>query len=123
MMALRLTLSIVFMAIAFGVGVAAGYDRTMLGGVALVGLGAILLAAQVTIALPLSVELRNARLTVSELVKQVILVAGLALCAVLDADLVWFFAVQIAVGLGSLAILPLLVGRAALVAPRWNRDE
>ena len=123
MLGLRVLLTTVFVLGALVIGLAAGYDDTMLAGVALAGLGAILLAAQVTIALPLSVELRNARLTVSELVKQVILVAGLALCAVLDADLVWFFAVQVAIGLGSLAILPLLVGRRALVAPRWNTTE
>jgi O-antigen/teichoic acid export membrane protein len=123
MLGLRVLLTTAFVLGALVVGLAAGYDDTMLAGVALAGVGAILLAAQVTIALPLSVELRNARLTLSELVKQVILVAGLALCALLDADLVWFFAVQVAIGLGSLAILPLLVGRRALVAPRWNATE
>jgi len=123
MMALRLLLAAVFILAAFVVGVAAGYDDVMLAGVALAGAGAILLAAQVTIALPLSVELRNARLTVSELVKQVILVAGIALCALLGADLVWFFAVQVAVGLGSLAVLPILVGREAIVRPRWDTSE
>lgn len=123
MVGLRLALAIAFVAVAMGVGLAAGYDDVMLAGVALAGLGAILLAAQVTIALPLAVELRNARLTVSEIVKQVILVAGIAICAALDATLVWFFAVQVAVGLGSLAVLPLLVGREAVVAPRWDVEE
>jgi O-antigen/teichoic acid export membrane protein len=123
MLGLRLLLATAFVAGALVVGLVAGYDDVMLGGVALAGLGAILLAGQVTIALPLSVELRNARLTASELIKQVILVGGLALCALLDAGLIWFFAVQIAIGLGSLATLPLLVGRNALVAPRWDREE
>jgi O-antigen/teichoic acid export membrane protein len=123
MMGLRLVLAVAFVGAALVVGLAASYDDTMLAGVALAGLGAILLAAQVTIALPLSVELRNARLTVSELVKQVILVAGIAACAALGAGLVWFFAVQVAIGLGSLALLPLLVGRGAIVAPRWDAAE
>jgi O-antigen/teichoic acid export membrane protein len=123
MIGLRLVLAAAFVAVAVAVALAAGYDEAMLAGVALAGLGAILLAAQVTITLPLSVELRNARLTVSEIVKQVILVAGVALCALLDATLVWFFAVQVAIGLGSLAALPFLVGRDALVAPRWNLEE
>jgi O-antigen/teichoic acid export membrane protein len=123
MTSLRLLLAAVFTVGAFAVGVAAGYDHTMLAGVALAGLGAILLAAQATISLPLAVELRNTRLTVSELVKQVILVAGIGLCALLDAGLVWFFAVQVAIGLGSLAVLPLLVGSEAFVAPRWSTSE
>jgi O-antigen/teichoic acid export membrane protein len=123
MVGLRLVLALVFVGVAVVVALAAGYDEMMLAGVGLAGLGAVLLAVQVTIALPLSVELRNARVTVSEIVKQVILVVGVALCAVLDASLVWFFAVQVAVGLGSLAILPLLVGRHAMVAPRWALDE
>jgi O-antigen/teichoic acid export membrane protein len=123
MLGLRLLLATVFVIAAFGIGVAAGYDDAMLAGVALAGLGALLLAGQVTIALPLSVELRNARLTASELVKQVVLVAGIALCAALGADLVWFFAVQVAIGLVSLAVLPLLMGGGAIVAPRWNTEE
>ena len=123
MVGLRLALATAFVAVAVGVGVAAGYDETMLAGVALAGLGAILLAAQVTITLPLAVELRNARLTISEIVKQVVLVAGVALCALLGAPLVWFFVVQVAIGLISLAVLPLLVGRDALVAPRWDLEE
>jgi O-antigen/teichoic acid export membrane protein len=123
MMGLRLALAAAFVIAALGVGAAAGYDDVMLAGVALAGLGAILLAAQVSIALPLSVELRNARLTVSELVKQVVLVAGVALCAALDASLVWFFAVQVAIGLVSLAVLPLLVGRGAIVPPRWDARD
>jgi O-antigen/teichoic acid export membrane protein len=123
MVGLRVTLALAFVAVAMVVGLAAGYDDVMLAGVALAGLGAILLAVQVTIALPLSVELRNARVTVSEIVKQVILVAGIAICAVLDASLIWFFAVQVAVGIGSLAVLPLLVGRNAIVAPRWDVEE
>jgi O-antigen/teichoic acid export membrane protein len=123
MVGLRLALAVAFVAVAMAVALAAGYDDVMVAGVALAGLGAILLAVQVTIALPLSVELRNARVAVSEIVKQVILVAGIAICAALDATLVWFFVVQVAVGIGSLAVLPLLVGRGAIVAPRWDVEE
>ena len=123
MVGLRLALTTASVAVALGFALAAGYDSQMFAGVALVGLGSILLAAQVTITLPLSVELKNARLTVSEIVKQVILVVGVGLCAFLDAPLPWFFAVQVAIGFGSLAVLPLLVGRGALMAPRWNLDE
>jgi len=123
MTALRLLLAVVFVSAALGIGAAAGYDDVMLGGVALAGLGAILLAAQVTIALPLSVELRNARLVASEIIKQVVLVGGIALCAVLGASLTWFFAVQVAIGIVSLAALPLLMGGNALVAPRWDGRE
>ena len=123
MTALRLLLAVVFVSAALGIGAAAGYDDVMLGGVALAGLGAILLAAQVTIALPLSVELRNARLVASEIIKQVVLVGGIALCAVLGASLTWFFAVQVAIGIVSLAALPLLMGGNALLAPRWDGRE
>jgi len=123
LVSLRVVLAVAFVAFAVVVAVAAGYDSAMLAGVGLAGVGAILLAVQVTIALPLSVELRNARLTVSEIVKQVILVAGVAVCALLDAPLVWFFAVQVAIGIGALAVLPLLLGREAIVAPRWDFAE
>ena len=120
MLGLRIALCVSFVAVGLLIGLAAGYDNQMLAGVLLVGAGAVLLAAQVTIALPLAVELRNARLTASELIKQGILVAGVILCAALGTGLVPFFAIQVAIGLGSLAALPLLVGRHAFVAPRWN---
>jgi len=122
MVTLRVALTTVFIGVGFGIAVAAGYDSAMLGGVLLAGLGAILLAAQVTISLPLAVELRNGRLTVSEVVKQVILVAGVGACAAAGAGLIWYFSVQVAIGVGSLAILPLLMGREAFVAPRWERS-
>ena len=69
MVGLRLALTTASVAVALGFALAAGYDSQMFAGVALVGLGSILLAAQVTITLPLSVELKNARLTVSEIVR------------------------------------------------------
>ena len=123
MMALRVALCVVFVVAAFGIGVSAGYDDAMLAGILLAGLGATILAVQVTITLPLAVELRNGLLTAMEIAKQVILVAGIGLCAALDADLVWFFSVQIAIGIGSLALVPVLMGRHAFVAPRWSSGE
>jgi O-antigen/teichoic acid export membrane protein len=123
MLSLRVVLCVAFVVGAFGVGLAAGYDNEMLAGIGFVGLGATLLAVQVTISLPLSVELRNARVTAIEIGKQLILVAGVALCALIGAGLVPFFAVQVAIGVGSLAIVWVLVGRHAFVLPRWRTDE
>jgi O-antigen/teichoic acid export membrane protein len=123
MLGLRLALSSAFVVAGLLVALAAGYDNEMLVGVVLVGTGSVLLAAQVTIALPLAVELRNARLTASELIKQGLLLGGVILCVGLGAGLVPFFAIQVAIGLGSLAALPFLVGRHAFVRPRWLFDE
>jgi O-antigen/teichoic acid export membrane protein len=63
------------------------------------------------------------RLTVSDLVKQGILVVGIVALAVAGAGLVGFFALQVAIGLGALALVPVLVDRRDLTPPRWSVSE
>ena len=123
MLALRIALSTAFMFVGLAIGIAAGYDEDMLVGIVLVGFGSVLLAAQVTLLLPLVVNLRNVSLTVSDLVKQGILLVGIVALAIAGAGLVGFFALQVAVGLGGLALVPLLLDRKDLARPRWSVSE
>jgi O-antigen/teichoic acid export membrane protein len=102
---------------------AAGYDSEMVAGTALAGGGAALIGAQSTLTLPLSVELRNGLLTLSEILKQVILVVGVIALAAAGAALVPFFAVQVAVGIGALLAVPFLVARSELAWPSVSRED
>ncbi len=57
------------------------------------------------------VELRNGLVTLSEILKQVILVVGVVALAAAGAALTPFFAVQVLVGVGALLAVPFLVAR------------
>ena len=120
---LRVALSLAFVPICLAVGVAAGYDEQMLLGVVIVGTGFTLVTAQATMLLPLLVEMRNGRITVSDLVKQAILLAGIAVAAAAGSGIVGLFALQIAVGLGAIVLVPILVQRRDLTGPRWSLTE
>src|SRR5439155_3622530 len=96
---------------------AVGYDSTMVVGTALAAVGAVLIGAQSTLTLPLVVDLRNALMSINEVLKQVILVAAVVVFAAAGASLTPFFAVQIMVGAGALLAVPLLVGRHQLAWP------
>ena len=108
-------------AVAFAV--VAGYDSVMIAGTALAGAGAALIGAQSTLTLPLAVELRNGLVTLSEILKQVILVVGVVALAGAGAALTPFFAVQIVVGVGALVAVPLLVARSDLARPSLSRSD
>src|SRR4051812_25776842 len=123
LLGLRIALSSAFLLVGLAVGVAAGYDHDMLVGIVLVGVGWILVAAQDTTMLPLIVGLRNGRVAISDVVKQAILLVGIVALAVAGAGIVPFFALQVVVGLGAVALVPLLVDRRDLAAPRWSLEQ
>lgn len=118
---LLLLLAAALAAIAFAV--VADYDSTMLAGTALAAAGAALVGAQSTLTLPLVVELRNGLVTLSEILKQVILVAGVVALAAAGAALTPFFAIQVLVGAGALLAVPFLVARADLAWPSLSRED
>jgi O-antigen/teichoic acid export membrane protein len=101
----------------------AGYPSTMVAGTALAGTGVLLVAVANSVLVPLTVELRNGGLALVEFLRQLVALIGVALLVALGAALTPFFAVQIAVGLVVLALVPVLVGRAGLVRPRFDRAE
>jgi O-antigen/teichoic acid export membrane protein len=103
--------------------VVAGYQAEMVVGTALVGLGALLVGTQSTLTLPLVVELRNGLLSINEVLKQVILVAGVVALAIAGAALTPYFAIQVVVGIGALLAVPFLVDRAQLAWPSLSRAE
>lgn len=102
---------------------AAGYPQAMVVGTALAGTGVFLVAIANAVLVPLTVQLRNGGLALVDFLRQVVTLAGVALLVAAGAHLTPFFAVQIVVGLAVVAVTPLLVGRQALVRPRFDRAE
>ena len=123
LLALRLLITPVGVALAAAFALLAGYDSVLVEGVLLAGVGLVLVNAQASLTIPLAVELKNGRLALNELLKQFVTVVGIAVLALAGATLLPFFAVQIAVGLVVLAFTPLIGGRRLLVAPRVDFAE
>ena len=111
----------VIVATLFAYGV--GYDRTMVAGTLLVGLGAVLVNTQQTVTIPLMVSLRMGAITGFELLKQVLTLAGIAALAISGAALLPFFFVPIGVGILLLALTPPVVGGIQNMVPRANRAD
>jgi O-antigen/teichoic acid export membrane protein len=103
--------------------VVAGYPERMIVGAMLAGAGLFIVALTDAVLIRLGVELRNAGLAFVDFLKQAVTLVGVALLVALDARLTPFFAVQILVGLAVVAVTPRLVGRNALVWPRFDRIE
>jgi len=100
----------------------AGYPREMLIGTLLAGGGLMLSTIQGTLLLGPVVELRNGRVAAVEVTKQAVTVLGIALLAAAGASLTPFFAVPILVGVVAIALSRPLLGRAAIVGPRVDRE-
>jgi O-antigen/teichoic acid export membrane protein len=99
----------------------AGYPTRMVIGTVLAGSGLCVVALANVLLLPLTVELRNAGLALVDFTRQAVGLAGVALLVALGARLTPFFAVQIAVGLSAVALVPLLAGSTAFMLPRFDR--
>ena len=119
----RLVLLLLAALAAVGFAVVAGYGSEMVAGTALVGVGAILVGVQSTLTLPLVVQLRNGLLSINEVLKQAVLVAGILGLAVAGAALTSFFAIQVLVGVVALLAVPFLVARADLAWPSLSRED
>jgi O-antigen/teichoic acid export membrane protein len=118
---IALTSAGVVAAVLFALG--AGYDEVMVVGTAVAGIAALLLNVQGAFLLPLVVELRNGLIAINEVLRQLFNVVFWALAVVAGAGLGWFFGAQVAAGVLMLALVPVLIGRAALVRPRWTAEQ
>lgn len=122
LLGLRIVLTVAGVALATLFAVAAGYDRVMIAGTALAGLGVLLVNVQATAMMPLSVELRMGSLTSFEVARQALTLVGVAALGLAGASLLPFFAVQAAVGAGVLLATPLVMGGVRSLAAGLDRD-
>ena len=82
----------------------AGYDRTLVLGTLMAGAGLVLINAQATMMLPLSVGLLIGRLTTVEVLRQATAVVTIGILVAVGTSLLPFFAVQVVVGVVVLVI-------------------
>jgi O-antigen/teichoic acid export membrane protein len=120
---LRIVLTGAGVLAAVGFGLIVGYDETLVLGTLIAGTGVFLISVQAAMLIPLSVDLRNGTLTLNELIRQGLLVIGFVVLALVGAQLLAFFALQIVAGVVLLAITPWLIERRDLVTPRWTTDQ
>jgi O-antigen/teichoic acid export membrane protein len=106
-----------------GFALIAGYPSEMVIGTALAGGGIMIVAVCNALLVPLIVDLRNAGIAMVEMLRAFVVMVGVALLVVAGAKLDAILAVQIVVGLIVIVVVPLLVGRAGVVRPRFDRER
>ena len=117
LVSLRVGLTAAGVLLAVGFAAVAGFDRDVVLGTLIAGIGVILVNTQATMMLPLSVGLRLGAITAVEVLKQLLTLAGVVVLVAAGAALLAFFGVQVAVGIAVLALTPVLVGGFARMRP------
>jgi O-antigen/teichoic acid export membrane protein len=118
---LRVVVGLLGLAIATGFAWVAGYDRAMVTGTAVAGLGLLLAVLQVTFTVPLQSSLRLVAFSLLDLLRQVGTVTAIVVLVVAGAGLEPFFAAQIFGALLALAVtVPLARGTMPLL-PAFER--
>jgi O-antigen/teichoic acid export membrane protein len=108
---------------AAGFAVLADYDRAMILGTLLAGVGLVLGTAQQTYAIPIGVALRFGWLSALDLLRQAAFVALVVVLVFADAGLLPFLAATIPASAAALALAVPLVHRTAPLLPRFDRAE
>jgi O-antigen/teichoic acid export membrane protein len=106
---------------ATGFAVVAGYDRTMVIGTVLAGIGLVIATIQQTYSIPIGVALRFGWLSTLDLLRQAAFVAVVIVLLLADAGLLPLLAASIPASLLTLVVaMPLVRGTAPLL-PRFER--
>lgn len=120
---MRAALTVVGVAAAIVLTLAAGYGGEMVAGVALGGAGLLLVNVQLSYQVPLATGLRLGWIAVIDVVRQAVTVLALVVLVVVGTGLLPFFAVPIVAGAATLALtLPLVRGTVSL-RPAFARRE
>jgi O-antigen/teichoic acid export membrane protein len=120
LLGLRLVLTLAGVAIATLIALALGYDWELLVGTALAGLGLAFTVVQTTLTIPLAAGLRNVALTLLDLGRQVLTVAGFGLLVALGAGVTAFLAVTVPVGVVLVVAAAIVVREHVPVRPSFD---
>jgi O-antigen/teichoic acid export membrane protein len=120
LLGLRLGLTLAGVVIATLIALALGYDWELLLGTALAGLGVAFTVIQTTLTIPLGVALRNVALTVLDLLRQVLTVAGYALLVGMGAGVAAFLGVTVPVGVVLVVVAAFVVREAVPLRPSFD---
>lgn len=121
--AMRIAITPVGVIVATLFAIAAGYDSTLVLGTLIGGAGVVLANVAATLTVPLSVQLRLGAVTATEVVKQFVTAAGMAILAVAGAGLLAFFATGVAAGAAALVLAIALAGAAGRAWPHFAVRE
>jgi O-antigen/teichoic acid export membrane protein len=120
---IRVAIAVVGVAAATLFALVADYDRAMVLGTVLAGIGLLLATVQQTYAIPIGVSLRFGWLSTFDLLRQASFVAIVVILVLAGAGLLSFFAASIpAAVLVLLLVVPVVRGSAPLL-PRFERSE
>lgn len=125
LLGMRIALTLLGALVAFCFSLAAGYERVVVEGTAIAGVGMLLVNISGTLALPLSVELRLGSVALTELVPQLATAVTMVILVVFGAGLLPFFAASVAAGATGLLLTASIVrSRISLLpafrARRWR---
>jgi O-antigen/teichoic acid export membrane protein len=118
LLGMRIALSVVGALGAVGFVVAAGYDRTLVLGTAVAGVGLVAQSVQSLLVVPLVAGLRLGWATIAELVRQSVTTTATLGLVFVGASLLPFFAAALAGAVASLALTVVLVRGLMPVRPR-----
>jgi O-antigen/teichoic acid export membrane protein len=116
-----LTLAGVIGAVAFAL--AAGYERTLVEGTALAGVGLFLLNLQYTLTVPLMAHMRLGWQALNDFLGQFVTAIGMITLVVAGASLLPFFAVSSLAALATLALTVSLVRRQTPLIPSFHASR
>jgi O-antigen/teichoic acid export membrane protein len=120
LLGVRLALATVGVAAAGAFAVVAGYDSQMVAGTFVAGVGVVIVTVQSTLSIALMVQLRLGWVTVLDLIRQALLVAGIFVLVAADAGIVAFLALAVPTAAVSLALTAVVVRGTVPLIPSFN---
>jgi O-antigen/teichoic acid export membrane protein len=120
LLGLRLVLATAGVAAAVAFAVVAGYDSEMVLGTFLAGIGVIAVTLQATLSIALMVQLRLGWVTVLDIVRQALLVAGIFALVAADAGIVAFLALAGPTAAASLVLTAVVVRGTVPLVPAFH---
>jgi O-antigen/teichoic acid export membrane protein len=123
LLGLRIVLAVVGVAVVTAFAALAGFGADMVIGTPLAGLGVIAISMQSTLGIALAAQLRLGWLTIVELVRQAVVVAGTVALVLAGAGLLPFLALQGPAALVALVLTAWLVRGTVPLRPAFRADE
>jgi O-antigen/teichoic acid export membrane protein len=123
LLGLRIALTSATVLVAVGFAIVAGYDREMVLGTALAGIGFLLMLMQLTLAVPLTASLRLGTATALDVARQVGIALAVALLVLAGAGLIPLLAAQIPATIAVIVVTARLIRRETSTRPGYDRRE
>jgi O-antigen/teichoic acid export membrane protein len=120
LLGLRLVLTLVGAVVAVAFALAAGYERTLVEGTALAGVGLLLLNLQYTLTVPLMARLRLGWQALNDFLGQLVTAVGMIALVLAGASLLPFFAVSALAALATLTLTVSLVRSETPLLPSFH---